>query len=62
MMNIADARAYAKHARANRGRLLRLGLHGGAEFKKNTDDLKRLYGMYPEIKPVRCKQLSLNLK
>lgn len=61
-MNIADARTYAKHARANRGRLLRLGLQGSQEFKNNTADLNRLYGMFPEIKPVRCRQLKLNLK
>jgi len=61
-MNIAEARVYAKHARANRGRLLRLGLYGNQEFKANTNDLKRLYGMFPEIKPIRCRQLKLNFK
>jgi len=69
-MTLQEARVYARQARSNLGRLLNMCSRfkgtDRAQFiwddiRKNQADLKRLYLMYPEIKPVRYRQLSLNL-
>jgi hypothetical protein len=67
-MTLYEARVYARQARSNLGRLLytcskvkgteRAG-YIWTDIRKNQADLKRLYLMFPEIKPVRVRQLSL---
>jgi hypothetical protein len=61
-MNLTKARWLASYNRSNIGRLLRLARDGrpiGEDLSKTFADLKRLYKQFPEIKPIRVKQLSL---
>ncbi|MBE3145401.1 MAG: hypothetical protein IMZ61_15990 [Planctomycetes bacterium] len=61
-MDLTKARRLVSHNRRNIGRLLRLAQEGqrvGEDLSKTFADLKRLYTQYPEIKPIRVKQLSL---
>ena len=61
-MNLTKARKLASYNRRNIGRLLRLAREGqrvGEDLSKTLVDLRRLYTQYPDIKPIRVKQLSL---
>ena len=71
-MNVMQARGQALKAKSNIGRLTRLlgearkDLKGSQDIrflsrqlKANQYDLKRLYGLFPEIKPIAVRQLNL---
>ena len=69
-MTLTEARGYATQSRSNIGRLLqicyackvqgdRIPRHVVEDIQKSRADLKRLYVLFPELKPVRVRQLSL---
>ena len=71
-MNVMKARSLALQAKSNIGRLLRLCKEARRDpsnsrelrdltrqLKHQQYDLNRLYGMHPEIGPIKVRQLNL---